>query len=73
MALREILARFGFEIDDSKLKAAHGHTESLAHSLHNLGKLFAAHFIFHGLHEMVSELTDMNLQLENSSQALGIS
>lgn len=73
MALREILAKFGFDVDDSKLKKANKDTDGLKESLEKLGKLMAAGFIIQGVRSFIAEMTDLNSQLDNTSTALGIS
>lgn len=73
MALREVLAKFGIDVDDSKLKKGNASVDSFKRTLEGLGKALAVGAIIQGVRGFVSEMTDLNSQLDNTSQALGIS
>lgn len=73
MALREILAKFGFEVDSSKLDKAKKGTDAVAEGVKALVGLLVAKQLIGGIKSFVSEMQDMNSQLGNTSEALGIS
>lgn len=72
MALSEILAKFGFQIDSSKLDAAKAKTDSYTEGLKALAGLVAGSAILGGLKSMVGELSDSASELRRTSQTLGI-
>jgi hypothetical protein len=71
-ALREILARFGFEVDSAKLEQANAKVDETKDKMGNLGKLIAGGIIYSGLKSFVNELRDTGSELRNTSMKLGL-
>lgn len=72
MALREVLARFGIEVDDGKLKAADKGIGSLAGKLRDMATLVGGAAIVGGLRNVIGEVVDLGGQLTDTSAKLGI-
>src|SRR6266496_4175466 len=79
MALREVLARFGFDFDKSKLdqvdkhvEKTKGHIEHATHEGHGLLGLFAGHFVFHALENFVEGIANTAVGLKHLSDQTGL-
>lgn len=73
MALREILAEFGIEIDDSKLDPLQQKIQQTIESLKGFGAAVAAGAIVKGVVGFATETAAMADRIEDSAVALGIS
>ena len=72
MALREVLAKFGIDVDDSKLKAADKGVDGLAGKLKELVTVFATGALVKGLKDMASETVAMGARVNDVADKLGI-
>lgn len=72
-ALREILAKFGIEIDTKKLDEGKAKTDGLAKSLKAAATVFLGEKLLSGIRSFTSELIDTASQLQDTSAQLGIS
>lgn len=72
-ALREVLARFGFEIDDSKLKGADSKVNEFTDKLKDLAKVVGAGYLISKIGDFVDNLRGTASELRNTSQRLGMS
>jgi len=72
-ALREILAKFGFDVDTSKLDAAKTKTDGVVGGLKALAATIAGTALINGIRGFVSDLAEQAEQLRLTSQQLGIS
>lgn len=73
MALREILARFGIQVDDRKLKKADKSIDNTIGKLGNLGIAIGAGAIVKGFATMVTRVVDAGDALDKTSDRLGVS
>lgn len=74
MALREILAKFGFDIDDSKLSETDKKIDSLAHRVQAFSVLISgAKGIIYKIAGFVHEIVEMGDSIGKTSTQLGIS
>lgn len=71
-ALREILAKFGFEVDSSKLDKAKKDTDSLVKTFKKVASVFAGAAIVSGVKAFVNEMVDAATQIQRTSQQLGL-
>lgn len=72
MALREVLAKFGFEVDSKKLEDADKKTESYADKLKEIAGVLLGEQLVSGIREFVSGLTDQAGALQDSADRLAI-
>ena len=72
MALREILASFGFEVDSSKLEQANKSVDTAKEGMGNLGKVLAGGIIYAGLKSFVNDLRETGTELRTTSLKLGM-
>lgn len=72
-ALREIIARFGIQFDDTALKKGDKAVDGLADKLANMGKLLAGGIVLNGIKNMIFGLAEQADVLAKQSAALGIS
>lgn len=72
-ALREILALFSIELDDSQLKKGDASIGKTIQSLTHLGEAVGAAFAFEKIKEFVLELVDEAVALQRHATALGLS
>lgn len=73
MALREILAKFGIDVDSKKLKDADSAISKLATNIKEVGGLMVGGAIIGGLKGFVGEMTDLEGHITDTSAQLGIS
>lgn len=71
--LREIIARFGIEADDSQAKKLDNSVESLVGKLQNVATLLVGGTVIQGLKSFAGELTHTGSELMDTSQQLGLS
>ncbi len=71
-ALREVLAKFGFELDDSKLKTAIAETDAFSSKLAGLGKLLAGGLLVAKGKEWLEQIADQSGELDDNAVRLGI-
>jgi hypothetical protein len=72
-ALREILAKFGFEVDTKKLDAAKEKTDGFAGQVRNMAGVLLGAQLIGAVRGFVGELIDVGSQLNDTSAQLGIS
>jgi hypothetical protein len=72
-ALREILASFGFEVDDKELKKGEAHVHSFTGILQEFGETLASAFAVEKIVEFTHELLEEADVLAKQSQALSVS
>lgn len=72
MALREILASFGFKVDNAPLNAADKAISGLTSKIKDLGQYMAAGFIVNNAKDMLGVLVDQASALDDTSQQLGV-
>ena len=72
MALREVLARFGIEVEDGKLKAADGQIGALTGKLRDMATLVGGAAIVGGLRNVVSEVVDLGGSITDTAAKLGV-
>jgi TP901 family phage tail tape measure protein len=73
MALREMLAFFGVEVDDKKLDHAGEKMDALAERAQKVGELLAEAFAVHEVAEFIEGQIEMGAQLAHTSEILGLS
>lgn len=72
MALREILAKFGFDIDDSKLKKANTQTDSLVDKLNGVVKIVTGGLFVAKTREWINEIGEQGDALAKGAVKLGV-
>lgn len=72
MALREVFARFGFDIDDSKLKAAEQAVDGFAKKLQQVGGLLAGGLVAKALFDFAKETANIGDAISDNAQRIGI-
>lgn len=72
MALREVLARFGIEVDDGKIKNADKAISGLSGKIRDMATLVGGAAIVGGLKSMLGEIVDLGGGLTDTSAKLGI-
>lgn len=72
-ALREILAKFGFEVDSKKLDEAKKKTDGFATQLKQVAGVILGERLLSGIRSFTGELIDTASQLNDTSAQLGIS
>lgn len=70
--LRELLARFGIEVDTSGVKKGEKATDSFAEGLMGLGQAFAGAALVGGLAHFTQGLIDMGSELDDQANRLGM-
>lgn len=73
MALREILAKFGFELEKGKAQEANALIDSFKGKLADVGKALAVGFVFDKGKQLIGELVDAGDQITDMSAQLGVS
>lgn len=73
MALREILARFGIQVDDRKLKQADKSVGSMLGKLRDLGGLLVGGVVARGLATFVKDMIEAGDTIGKTSTQLGLS
>jgi hypothetical protein len=73
MALREVIARFGFEFDQAGLKRAQSGIAGVVGSLGTLGVALGAGVIVRGLANFVSDIVKAGDELGDTAAKLGVS
>lgn len=71
-ALREVLAKFGFEVDDSKLSAAIKTTDNFTAKVVGLAEKFAGGSVLGAVKEMISDLQAKAGEIRGTAAQLGI-
>jgi len=71
-ALREVLAKFGFDIEDSKLSAAIKKTDDFTAKVVGLAEKFAGGEVLGSLKEMIGELQEKAGEIRATAGQLGI-
>ncbi len=72
-ALREILAKFGFEVDSSKLEQANAQVDKTKEKIGTLGTVIAGGLIYHGIKSFIDGMRETAHELHATSVKLGIS
>lgn len=72
MALREILAKFGFDIEEKKLDTASEKTDGLAGKVKELAGLYLGEQLVQGVTNFVDNMAGMADQLVDTSNRLGL-
>lgn len=72
MALREILASFGFQVDDSKLKQARASVDSAADSIKGMVAVVGGAAILNGVRNFVTEMTALGDSINDTAARLGM-
>jgi hypothetical protein len=72
MALREVLARFGFQVDSKALEKGQTAADGFATKLGNITKVLAAGALVQAGRQFVSDLVAQADQLKDTSNALGV-
>lgn len=72
VALREILARFGIEVDSTQLAKGNRKVDDFAKRLENLGRVVAGAFVLTGVHRFVKSIFDEGRALYLASRRAGI-
>lgn len=72
MALREILAKFGFEFDENKAKKADQAVEGLSGKLKGLAGIFAAGYVVNGLKNLAAAALQEADATGKAAQQLGL-
>lgn len=73
MALRELLASFGVEVDDVQLKAFDARLDSVASKVRALGGAFVSGALATGIGKFVNKNIQAGYQLDRTAEQLGIS
>lgn len=72
MALREILAKFDFDVDTSKLNLAGSAVSGLAKGIQKFGSLISGSEVIGGIKDFVSGMVDQASAIQDTSARLGI-
>lgn len=72
MALREILAKFGFDVDEKKLDTASEKTDGLAGKVKELAGLYLGEQLVQGVKGFIDDMSGMADQLQDTSNRLGL-
>lgn len=72
MALREILAKFGFDIDDKKLGDADKKTNDFKANIKELAGLYLGEQLVSGVKEFITGLEEQAAQISDTSARLGL-
>lgn len=72
MALREVLAKFGVEVDSEKLEGLDHKIAEVTEKLKGFGEIIAASFIGERLHEFIEEQIRLGDELQDTSERLGV-
>ncbi len=73
MALREVLARFTFQVDDSRLKSAAKQTDGLVDKMRDFVGVVAGSAFVLGIKNAVVDFVKMGDELNDTSKILGVS
>lgn len=73
IALREILASFGYQIDDSELKKADSELDSLMKKAREAGKVLASAFVIKKFADFASAMINAGDQVAKTAQQLSLS
>lgn len=73
MALRELLARFGFEVDTKPLDKAAKATDQTVDAFSGLGQALAGAALVGGIYHFTQGLIELGSELDDQSNRLGIS
>lgn len=72
-ALREIIASFGFEVDEKALEVVESHLEGVTESLGKVAAAFGGAAIIHAVASFTREQIEAGLQSQMMSKRLGVS
>ncbi len=72
-ALRDVLARFGFDIDESKLKSADAKVSDLIGKVKSLAVVAGAGIVLRGINNLVDRVADAGEEIRDTSVKLGVS
>ncbi len=73
MALSEVIAKLGFELDSKPLNQASGQLEDFINKVKGVGKLFAFGVVATGIKGFIQDIVNLGSEIVDQSAALGVS